>query len=152
MAGKRFAFNVQRTLSVSTTDTIVQIRPATNQRLLLERIIIMGKSNTAGDTPVEFQVIRQTSDGTAAGSVTVRKIDNDLGSSLNLTVEQGDYSAEPTDGGDVPFNLYVHPQSRLELVFPFGREFVIGTGERLGLKAISPAQASQFVFQVEGVE
>jgi hypothetical protein len=152
MAGKRFAFNVQRTVSLTTDDTIFQIRPATNQRVLLERLIIMGKSNTAGDTPVEFQLIRQTSDGTAAGAVTPRKIDNDIGSSLNLTVEQGDYSAEPTDSGDVPFRLYVHPQSRLELTFPFGREFVIGSGERLGLKTIQPAQASDFVFQVEGVE
>ncbi len=152
MAGKRFAFNVQRTLVLTTDDTIFQIRPATNQRLLLERLIIMGKSNTATDTPVEFELVRQTSDGTGGSSVTVRKIDNDIASSLNLTVEQGDYSTEPTDGGDIPFNLYVHPQSRIELVFPFGREFVIGSGERLGLKAINPAQASEFVFQVEGVE
>lgn len=147
---QRFAFNANFTTVVTTDDTALQIRPASNRIVYLERVIIMGKGTTAADTPVEWQLLRQTNNGTGGTAVTPRKIDLETAAGLALTAQKGDFSIEPTDGGDDPISIFVHPTSRFELVFPFGREFKLA--DQIGIKCIQPAQANLFKIQVEGFE
>jgi hypothetical protein len=147
---QRFTLSSTFTTVVTTDDTCLQIRPAANLPVFLERIVIMGKGVTAGDEPVEFRLLRQTGDGSGGSAVTPRKIDLETAASLQVTAQAGNFSTEPTDGGDFAFSFLVHPASRYELVFPFNREFK--TAAQLGIVCIQPAQANLFHFQVEGFE
>ena len=147
---QRFALNSAFTTVVTTDDTALQIRPASNRIVYLERIIIMGKGTTAADTPVEWRLLRQTGNGSGGTAVTPRKIDLATAAALALTAQKGNFSAEPTDGGDIPFSILVHPTSRFELVFPFNRDFQLE--DQLGIVCIQPAQANLFHIQVEGFE
>jgi hypothetical protein len=147
--GNRFSFSVVRTLTISTSETILQLLAATNHSVAIERISITGKSNSAADVPVEFNLLRQTSAGTASAA-TGSKFHSG-GDTLDVTAQKI-FTAEPTDSGDVVLVRHVHPLSGHDIVFPPGRELVLKAGERLGIKAITPGQASTFAVAVEGVE
>jgi hypothetical protein len=134
-------------LAASTDKTALQLLAASNHRVLVRKISIAGKSNTAGDTPVHFQILTQTSAGTAS-ALTLQKVNAGDDETLQTTAQKT-FSAEPTDSGAVKKSINVHPQSRAEIVFPPGRELVIQGGARLGIKTISPAQTSVFTFDVE---
>jgi hypothetical protein len=149
--GNRFSFSVVRALTTSTSDTILQLLAATNHEVKIERISITGKSNSAADAPVEFNVLRQTSAGTGGSSVTGSKFHTG-GDTLDVTATKGDYSVEPTDSGDIVLIRHVHPISGHDIVFPPGRELVVKAGERLGIKAITPGQGSTYAVTIEGAE
>lgn len=129
--------------------TMVQIVAATNTRTVMNEWSISydGTSNTA--TPILVELVRQTSAGTMS-ALTLRK-NNTLDTETLQTTAQRTATAEPTDGGDVPFSELVHPQTGYTWQSPYGREYHVGGGLRLGLR-VTAAAAVNAVVRVGGEE
>ena len=150
MSGVAFTGVVEdRPLTISTSETLLQLLAATNHRVLVRKIGIYGKSNSGADTPVHFQVLLQTTAGTAS-ALTLNKFNTSDDETVQTTAQKT-FTGEPTDS-TIKLARNVHPQSGAEIVFPPGRELVVKGGERLAIKAITPAQASVFTVVVEGEE
>jgi len=139
MARNRFSHttSVEVALVAATAKTVLQLVSATNVRLAVSeaQISFDGISNTA--EPVQVQVRRQTTAGTAT-SRTPLKLDDDIATALQATGQEN-FSAEPTDS-DILATMEVHPQAGViyQLPIPDG-EFVIGSADRLGIKVTAPA-------------
>jgi hypothetical protein len=144
----RFSFTDVVAVSTSTK-TLLQLLAATNHTVKIQRIMISGNSNDPTETPVRFDVLRQTSAGTssaAAGS----KLDSG-GDTLDVTAVKT-VTSEPSDSGDVILSRHVHPISGAEIVFPPGREIVIKAAERVGVRVVTPAQGNTWAITIEGEE
>lgn len=148
MAGNRFNAQVSVTTATATL-TLAQLIAATNQRVKVERIRVSGKGTLNTDAPVLIEVLKQTTAGTSS-ALTLTKIDDNAAETLQVTALQT-FTVEPT-AGNIKAAQAVHPQSSYDFVFPPGRELWIKGGERLGVRANTPAQAATFVVSIEGEE
>jgi len=123
-------------LSAATAKTVLQLVAATNHRvrLLAWGVYFDGISST--EAPVQVRLLRQTTAGTMS-ALTPTKNDDSLSETL-LTTAQHTATAEPT-AGDVLKGIEVHPQAGYEEACPFGQEFIIGGGDRVGIECTAPA-------------
>jgi len=139
MARNRFSqtTSVEVALVAATAKTVLQIvAPAAQRDAISEATISFdGISNTA--EPVVVRVVRQTTAGTSTARAPLR-LDDDIATALASTGGEN-FSAEPTDT-DILATMEVHPQAGViyQVPIPDG-EFVIGAGDRLGIKATAPA-------------
>jgi hypothetical protein len=123
-------------LAAATAKTVLQLNAPTNQRVAVSGIHVSfdGVSGTA--VPVLVEVARVTTAGTNT-SVTPRKTDDDVATAIQSTAGEN-ATAEPTYG-DILKEIHVHPQSGYEVHIPFGKEIVIGGGDRLAIRCTAPA-------------
>jgi hypothetical protein len=123
-------------LTAATPKTVLQLVAATNHRvkLLAWGVYFDGVSSTA--EPVQVRLLRQTDAGTSS-ALTPTKNDDSIADTL-LTTARHTATVEPT-GGDLLKGIEVHPQSAYEEACPFGQEFIIGGGDRLGIECNAPA-------------
>ena len=137
MAGLGFAAQTASIATGTSLKTLAQVVAATNTRAKVREwsISFDGTSNTA--TPILVEVVRQTSAGTMS-SLTLRK-QNTSDSETLQTTGLHTATAEPTDGGDVPFAELVHPQTGYTWQSPFGGEWIVPGGGRLGLRVTAAA-------------
>lgn len=148
MAGVRFGVEISVTTATSTL-TLAQLIAATNQRVKVERIRISGKGTLNTDAPVLIEILKQTTAGTSS-SLTLNKLNDNDGETLQTTALQT-FTVEPT-AGNIKAGQYVHPQASYDFVFPPGRELWIKGGERLGIRANTPTQATTYAVSIEGEE
>lgn len=97
-----------------------------------------GTSNTA--TPIRVDVLRQTGAGTMT-ALTLRKRNTNDDETLQTTA-QHTATVEPTDGGDVPYTELVHPQTGFSWMAPFGAEYIVPGGGRVGLRVTAAASVN----------
>ncbi len=144
MAGIRFGY-AGAEISVSTvTKTLFQLLAAANHRVRVERISIAGKSVDATDAPVLFQLLWQTSAGSGGSAPELNKLDEDATETLQASALEN-ITSEPSDGGVILWSKLISPLSTYDLVFPPMRELYVPGGTRLGVRAVTPADANTFV-------
>lgn len=121
------------TAQVSTgtsAKTILQLVAASNHAILITEwsISFEGTSNTAA--PIQVILMRQTTAGTMSALTLVFNPDD-----LDETPEasaQHTSTSEPSSGNILDGHL-VHPQTGYTWQAPFGGEFKIGGGDRVGI-------------------
>lgn len=149
MAGVGLILQTAKVPTGTSTKTIAQLAAAAQQRVLLDEISISfdGVSNSA--VPILCELVRQTSAGTMSAQ-TLRKLNTSDTETLQTT-GQVNATAEPTDGGDVPWSELVHPQTGYTWQAPFGKEYVIPGGGRMGLR-VTAAAGVNCVVRLKGTE
>jgi len=146
MSGVRHAYaGALKSITASTTVTMLQITAAANHRVKIEKLTITGNSVDATDVPALWQLILQTSAGTSAAA-TLRKLDEDASETLETTARDL-VTAEPTDGGVVLWSKLIGPlpANSYDLVFPPMRELYVSGGSRLGLRCVLPADTNSWL-------
>lgn len=133
------AVKASEEVSAAATETILQVIAATNHQV---KILGWGGSfagTTVTAEPIELQLIRQTTAGTASALTLVKWSDSD-GDTIDASALH-DFTAEPT-AGDILSSVLVHPQTGYEIWYPEGREPIIGAGDRIGIRVITPSGVS----------
>lgn len=126
-------------LVAATAKTVLQIKAATNQRVLLRGLKIMGKSPAGGtDTPVKVRLTRSTANfGTFTGA-TPNKNNPSNGETVQTTCG-ANATAEPTTPTDGGMWWEVQPQSGVIEFLPPGMEVQIPGGQALNVECTSAA-------------
>jgi hypothetical protein len=125
MAGVKGRATTAQVSTGTSAKTILQLVAATNQRVLVPRIIVSFESIVATDAPIQVVVRRQSTAGTMS-ALTPSKY-NDSDDETLQTTALHTASAEPTSG-DILETQLIHPQGR----GVFG-PFEIKGGGRLGV-------------------
>jgi hypothetical protein len=140
MANNQFALEPAAVSCVaSTAKTVVQAVAPTNQRVKLlgwgvafDGVLTTGK-------PVAIRLLRQTTAGTMSALTPVNT--NGVSETIQSTA-QHTASAEPT-AGNVLYSGAVHPQQGILVQFPYGAEYIMGGGTRLGIEiTVAAAEAT----------
>lgn len=129
--------------------TFIQLVAASNIRVRIKRIGIYGKGITVADTPVAFELIRQTTAGTAS-ALTMNKLSESDDETLQITAQKT-FTVEPTLS-TIKYTALVPTVGKHEWLWPFGFDFFIKGGERLGIMALTAIQVTPFSVLVEGEE
>ena len=150
MASIQATFNIQDiALVAATAKTVLQIKAPTNQRIKVYSFSIFFKDTISSDTPVEVQLIRQSTaiGGTPTALVAIK---NDLGVAETIQTTAAIYGTSPTEPTttDIRKMLKVHPQSGYEVIYSFGQELLISGGGRLGI-VVTAAQAQSADVQID---
>ena len=150
MSGLLASFNTQdMALVAATAKTVIQIKAATNQRVKILSWSVFFKDTVASDTPVEVQLIRQsTAIGGTPTALTGIKMDTGMAETLQTTAAiYGTSPTEPTTT-DVRKMLKVHPQSGYEVIYPYGQELILIGGGRVGI-VMTAAQTQSVDVQID---
>lgn len=127
-------------LAAATAKTVGQITAPTNQRVkVLEfSVYFDGTSNTA--QPVQFRILRQSTAGTSLVSTPLNPVDADLPETIQTSGLVGAAGAqtEPTPGA-VLLTGTIHPQTGWIYPLPFGQEFIVQGGGRIGIELTAAA-------------
>lgn len=123
-------------LSAATAKTVLSVFAPANQRVAVSGIHVSFDGVAGTGVPVDVEVARTTTAGTNT-SVTPRKTDDDIATAVQSTAAE-DYSVEPTYG-DILKEIHVHPQSGYEVHIPFGKEIIVGGGDRLSIRCTAAA-------------
>jgi hypothetical protein len=153
MAGVNFAVTTE-VLTGTDTVTLLQLISAADRRCRIDRIIVSGKGVLNTDIPVTVEVVEQSTAGTIASNPTVYKTNAADPETLGVTAAAGFSSTEPTFVA-MKESENIHPQGSKTWVFPRGQKdlFVGGhTAGRLGIRAVSPGQATKLRVTIEGEE
>jgi hypothetical protein len=125
--------------SSSADQTAWQLVAATNQRIKVGEVSVsfQGTSNTA--SPILCKVMEQTTAGTGLTANNPLKFDKTLPESVQSTGQRGfAQSVEPTPGNTL-WEEMIHPQTGLLWQAPYGKEFIVGGGNRLAVTVNSNA-------------
>ena len=113
--------------------TILQVLAASNHRALVKEwgISFAGVTNTA--VPILVELVVQSTAGSSGDSLTVQKRNTSDDETLQITALSNiDGSTAPTDTR-VVWVGYVHPQGGRDWQAPWGEEWPVKGGERLGV-------------------
>ena len=142
MAG--VAFTIQSAASNATTTstkTLAQVVAATNQRVKVKEISISFQGTNVTAAPIEVDILRQTTAGTMSAN-TPSKVNSSDSETLQTTAQEN-ATAEPTAGA-VLYTEFVHPQTGFLWQAPFGGEFIVPGGTRLGVRVVTPGASVNF--------
>lgn len=139
MAGIRSACVTGEITTGTSVKTLLQIIAPTNQRLLVKEASVSFKGIVSTGTPAKVDILRQTTAGTMT-SLTPVKWNSADDETLQITAQHTSTS-EPT-AGDVLWSEEVHPQTGYTWQAPFGMEFVVPGGTRLGLRVTTAETTS----------
>lgn len=122
-------------LTAATAKTVLQVVAPSNHKVIVKRwgVFFDGTSPTA--EPVQVRLLRQTTAGTMS-SATPRKLGTD--SETIQSTAQKTATVEPT-AGDVLMPIEVHPQQGYAEILPYGDEYEIAGGGRIGIECTAPA-------------
>lgn len=134
---------VEQALGVATIETVLQLVAPTNQRVKLLSFGVFFDGTSVSAEPVQVDLQRQSTAGTSAANTPV-KVDDSLAETL-LTTARDAFTVEPA-GTDVLWVGEVHPQASYVEIFPLGQEFIIGGGDRLGIRCTAPAGVNARAF------
>lgn len=150
MAGQYWSTYVENVApSASAALTFMQLIAASNKRVRLKRIGIYGQGITIADTPVTFEILVQTTAGTAS-ALTVNKLNASDDESLSLTAQKT-FTVEPT-ASTILYTVNIPTTGRQEWVWPLGFDFFIPGGTRMGIRSLTAAQTTAFSVFAEGEE
>ena len=141
MAGVRAVVNSgEITMGASATRTVLSIVAATNQRVLVRSIRLLGKQPAGGtDTPIKIRCTRAGTGGTTS-ALTPAKVDPSDSETLQTTAKT--YTAEPSAVTDAGFLWEVQPQAAIEEFLPIGEEIKIPGGTQLNWEATTTSGAT----------
>jgi hypothetical protein len=125
------------TLVASTAKSLLQIKAATNQRVLVKGLKIMGKQAAGGtDAVVKVRMTRNTANfGTFTGATASKNDPND-GETIQTTCGSN-ASVEPTSPTDGGLWWEVQPQSGVIEFIPPGMEIKVPGGQSVQFEATS---------------
>lgn len=138
MAGVQFSVNSgEVALVAATPKSLLQIKAASNQRVLIRGLKIMGKQAAGGtDAVVKVRLTRSTASfGTFTGA-TANKGNPSNGETLQTTCGSN-ASVEPTTPTDGGIWWEVQPQSGVIEFYPPGLEIQVPGGQSVQLEATS---------------
>jgi hypothetical protein len=124
-------------LVAATAKTVLQIKAATNQRVLVKAIRLLGKQAAGGtDTPLKIRLTRSTANfGTGTGATPGK---NDPGDAETVqTTAAGNFTVEPTSPTDSGLWWEVQPQSGIIEFLPPGMEVKIPGGQSVNFECTS---------------
>lgn len=120
-------------LSGNDTETMIQLKAPANQRIrLLSWSVSFDDTQSVG---VRLEVVRQSTDGTMTAGPTPVKTDDSIAETL-LTTARHTATVEPTTG-DILDTITV--KDGFSVIYPIGKEKICGGGDRIAIRAISPA-------------
>lgn len=120
MAGQLCHVNSgERTLVAATAQTLLQIKAAANQRVLIKALRFTGKMPAGGtDTPIKIRMTRSTSNFGTSSSATPAKNNPSNGETIQTTCAST-FTVEPTSPADGGLLWELQPQSGIiELLTP----------------------------------
>lgn len=127
--------------SGTSTITLIQLIAAANHAVKIVAFGVFYKGTSNTDAPHSVDLARQSDAGTMSSATPV-KGDDSVADTLDTTA-QHTATAEPTTG-DVLAIAAVHPQTGYHWTADDRAPLIIGAGDRIGLRVVSPA-ASQTV-------
>ena len=121
-------------LASAATETLLQVAAAATKRFRVVEFGVSFDGVSAGDAPVDVDLLRQTTAGTAS-TTGVAPVEWDEAGEAALASFSHDFTVEPT-AGDVLGSWQVTPNGGLlVLQYPLGREPVVGLSGRIALRA-----------------
>lgn len=138
------AFCTDRSVTLATPQTLIQIVCAANVRATVKGWGIYGKGVVTTDSPVLVQLIRQTGAGTS--SANTPQLKDPSVPETPQTTARDTFTAEPASDDVIVKSFDVHPQSGFSEYFPLGGEIVVPGGGRLGVKATAAATVTMSAF------
>lgn len=117
--------------------TAVMITAGTNHQVELLEVAVFCFGTNATQAPIEFQLVRATTAGTASALTAVKWNDSD-GDAADATL-QDTFTVEPTTG-TILLPFAVHPQTGI--ILPMVEPLIIGAGDRLTLLVKNPVTAT----------
>ena len=124
-------------LTAATAKTVLQLVAAANHRVKLQAWGVYFDGTSSSAEPVQVELKRQTTAGTMS-ALTPTKADDSIADTLLTTAQHTATGAEPT-AGDLLKRVEVHPQGGYEEQCPYGQEYIMGGGDRLGIVCTAPA-------------
>ena len=115
------------------TETRVQVIAAANHRLTVTEWSISFKGIVATDLPIEVQLLRQSTGGTASGLTPLNSSSN--GDTLDVTAQET-FTAEPTPG-DILDRVFIHPQAGYTYAVVRDVQIQVPPAGRLGVRTIN---------------
>jgi hypothetical protein len=125
------------TLAASTAKSLLQIKAATNQRVLVKALRILGKQAAGGtDAVVKVRITRNSASFGTFSSATPSK--NDPSDSETIQTTAGsNATVEPTSPTDAGLWYEVQPQIGIIELFPPGMELKIPGGQSIQVECTS---------------
>ncbi len=123
-------------LAAGATETVVQVVAATNHQLKILAWGVSFAGTGVTDEPLRAELCDQSTAGTSA-SLTLVKWNSSDGDTIDATALQ-DFSAEPA-ASTVLHPERIHPQAGFEIWYPDSKEPVLGAGDRMGIRVITPS-------------
>lgn len=130
------AVTAEIALTAATAKTVLQLVAAANHRVAILAWAVYFDGTSSSAEPVQVRLLRQTTAGTMS-ALTPVKNDDSIADTL-LTTAQHTATTEPT-AGEALKAIEVHPQSGYEEACPYGQEYIIGGGDRVGIECTAPA-------------
>jgi hypothetical protein len=125
------------TLAASTAKTVLQVKAASNHRVVIRNLRIMGKQAAGGTDPVvKVRLTRSTANfGTGTGATPQKNNPND--DETIQTTASGNFTVEPTSPTDGGIWWEVQPQSGVIEFLPPGQEIIVPGGQAANFEATS---------------
>lgn len=124
-------------LVASTAKTVLQIKAATNQRVLIKGLKLFGKQAAGGtDAVVKVRMTRSTASFGTGTAATPGKNDPNDGETIQTTCA-GNFTVEPTSPTDSGLWWELQPQSGIEEFIPPGMEIKIPGGQSVNFEMTS---------------
>ena len=150
MAALEFTGLVSEVASGTTTLTLVQLVAPANHLVRVLDYTVSFKGTNATAEPIEVQLLRQTTAGTSAALTLVKN--NDSIAETILTTALKTFTAEPT-AGDILDVEYVHPQGGSKtFVAPSPDCWIIGGGDRVGIRVVTPGATVKVAVRIRAEE
>lgn len=126
-------------LVASTAKTVLQIKAATNQRVLIKGLRFFGKQAAGGtDGVVKVRMTRSTANFGTGSSATPGKNDPNDGETIQTTAA-GNFTVEPTSPSDSGLWWELQPQGGIEEFLPPGMEIKVPGGQAVNFEFTAPS-------------
>lgn len=123
--------SINESVAAATAETLLQIVAPTNARVAIKEWGISFNGVTAADAPVDVDIMRQTTAGTAS-AFTPLKFDPDAPAARSTALTL--FTAEPT-ASDILMTYQVTPTGGLFVIqYPEGDEPIVVNGGRFALR------------------
>ncbi len=138
MAGQLCFVNSGETaLVANTAKTLLQIQAATNQRVVVKGLKILGKQAAGGtDAVVKVRMTRSTANFGSSSSATAGKANTSNGETLQTSCAKT-FTVEPTSPTDSGLQWEIQPQSGVIEFIPPGMEVHVPGGNAVNFEATS---------------
>lgn len=138
MAGVQFSVNSgEVALAAATAKSLLQVKAAANQRVLIRGIKILGKQAAGGtDAVVKVRLTRSTANFGTFTAATPGKSNPSNGETLQTTAGSN-ATVEPTSPADGGIWWEVQPQSGVIEFLPPGMEIQVPGGQSVQFEATS---------------
>lgn len=154
MAGVAFVVNSgEVALVAATAKTVMQVKAAANQRVVIKGLKFLGKQAAGGsDVVVKVRMTRSTANfGTGGSTPVAGKLNPSNGETIQTTFG-ANFSAEPTSPTDSGLWWEVQPQSGIIEALPPGQWIEVPGGQSVNFEMTSPSGTPTLLVTVTGEE